>query len=115
MDAKDCRCPVRPYYTPGSFGSGSTHESALLDRWHAEHGGHPYAKARDVLASACQAAERDVRSGEAVLDMVADIFNQPRPSRAPTLAGEVVREAHRRNQRIADLGSGVVAPESGEE
>lgn len=69
-----CRCPVRPYYTPGSLGSGSSHESALLDRWQAEHGAHPYAKVRDELARAVQAAEKDVGSGEAVLDMVHDIF-----------------------------------------
>ena len=75
---EQCRCPVRPYYTPGSFGSGSSHESAMLDRWQTEHGNHPYAKARDGLARACQAAEKDVRSGEAVLDMVHDIFNLPR-------------------------------------
>ena len=75
-----CRCPVRPLYNPGSFGSGSSHEMALMDRWTAEHGGHPYAKARDELAHAMQAAEKDVRSGDALWDMCHDIMSLPRPS-----------------------------------
>ena len=77
-DTKTCRCPIRPYYTIGSFGSGSNHESRLLDDWQREHGGHAYARARDELARALQAAEKDVRSGAAVLDMVHDVFNLPR-------------------------------------
>lgn len=77
-DDRQCRCPVRPYYTPGSFGSGSSHETALVNQWQREHGDHAYAKARDALAGACQHAEGTMGSGEAVLDMVHDIFNLPR-------------------------------------
>lgn len=99
MDAKQCRCPLRPYF--GGLGSGSTQESEALNVWQQEHGHHVYAKARDELARALQAAEGVMGSGAAVLDMVADVFNQPRPSRAPTAAGEAVREASRRNARAA--------------
>lgn len=97
-----CRCPVRPYYTLGSMASGSNHESVLLNHWQAEHGAHPYAKVRDELARAVQTAEKDLSSGEAVLDMVHDIFGLPRYSTAPTAAGEVVREAARRVAKLAE-------------
>jgi len=84
-----CRCPVRPYYSPGSMASGSTHEDALLRRWNTEHRGHSYAKARDELAHALQHAERSVKleegleADEAVLDMVFDIFSMRRRSDGP--------------------------------
>jgi hypothetical protein len=73
-DRQTCRCPVRPYYSPGSLGSGSTTETANLRRWEAEHGGHPYAKARDDLAGAMQTAESRVGSGEEVLQMAHEIM-----------------------------------------
>jgi hypothetical protein len=52
--ATDCRCPLRPYYTLGSFGSGSSDEDRLLDEWQRVHGEHPYAKARDEVARQIQ-------------------------------------------------------------
>jgi hypothetical protein len=73
-----CRCPVRPYANPGSFASGSAYEDAGIKRWEAEHGGHPYAKARDTLAKALQIAEGAMYSQPAALDMVADVFGMPR-------------------------------------
>jgi hypothetical protein len=72
-DTRACRCPVRPYFTPGSFASGSQHETRLVDEWNMTHAHHPYAKARDELAGAMQAAESAVRSGEAVLQMAHEI------------------------------------------
>lgn len=85
MDAKQCRCPLRPYF--GGWGSGSAQESAALNAWQQEHGAHPYAKARDVLAHALQSAEGTVGSGDAVLDMVADVFSlSRRKSPAETVA-----------------------------
>lgn len=75
-----CRCPVRPYATPGSLASGSAHESAQVQRWQEEHGAHAYAKARDQLAGALQGAESAVASGEAMLDMVHDVLGRRRPS-----------------------------------
>lgn len=103
MDEKNqCRCPVRPLYTQGSLASGSNHEAGLMARWHAEHGGHPYAKARDELARALQAAERDVGSGEAVLDMVRDVFGLSRESHEPSTIREVFQEADRRHAAIVD-------------
>jgi hypothetical protein len=77
---EECRCPVRPAYSPGSMASGSAHETALLNRWQADHGHHRYGKARDELALQLQIAESKVRSGDAVLDMVADVFGMPRPA-----------------------------------
>lgn len=100
-DARTCRCPVRPYYAPGSLGAGSVVETESVKRWVMEHASHPYAQARDDLARSLQFAESRVGSGEAVLDMVADVFGLPRVSSAPTLAGEAVREASRRNARLA--------------
>lgn len=73
-----CMCPLRPFYTQGSMASGSQHESALLRQWEAEHGRHPYAKARDELAGAMQGAEAQVHSGEAVLRMAKEILGAPR-------------------------------------
>lgn len=74
----DCRCPVRPYASLGSLASGSASETSSLYRWEAEHGDHPYAKARDELADALQNAEVRVGSDSAVLDMVADVFGLAR-------------------------------------
>lgn len=73
-DANSCRCPVRPWATPGSFASGSVYETRAVEAWTAEHGNHAYAKARDELAGAIQNAESRVGSGAAALDMVADVF-----------------------------------------
>lgn len=75
---KPCRCPTRPYFTLGSFGSGSAMETAAVDKWTREHGEHPFAKARDLLSGSLQQAESAVGSGVAVLDMVHDVFNLPR-------------------------------------
>lgn len=94
-ESRQCRCPVRPYYRPGSFGSGSTHEDAMLRRWQEEHGSHEYANARDELARALRSAEGSVRSGEAVLDMVADVFELPRFSTNPSATAAAIREASR--------------------
>lgn len=74
-----CRCPTRPFFTPGSMGSGSAQETEMLRRWSLEHGSHPYAHARDELAGAIQQAESRVHSGESVLVMAADILGMPRP------------------------------------
>lgn len=78
MTKELCRCPPRPYMQ--SWASGSAHETASLDRWEREHGGHAFAKARDILTKALQVAEGEVRSGEAALDMVSDIFGLVRGS-----------------------------------
>jgi hypothetical protein len=78
MTDRNCRCPVRPYATLGSFASGSTSEEARLRVWQVEHGNHPYAKARDELAGALQQAEGKVGTGPAVLDMVHDVFGVER-------------------------------------
>lgn len=110
MDAKDCRCPPRPYL--GGMARDSQMQIAADGRWEQEHGSHPYARSRDNLAHALQYAEGTAGSGEAVLDMVADVFGQPRPSRAPTLCGEAVREAHRRNARIAGMATDEGVPDS---
>ena len=74
----ECRCPVRPCFSLGSLVSGSATEDRALREWEATHGAHPYAKVRDELATALQVAEGKVRSGEAVLDMVADVFGMRR-------------------------------------
>lgn len=78
MPQDKCRCPVRPYYALGSFGSGSTGEDALVKQWGIEHGDHSYAKVRDDLATALQMAQGRIGSGEAVLDMVHDVFGLER-------------------------------------
>ena len=75
-----CRCPVRPYYSIGSLASGSTHETALLDRWEREHSHHAFAKARDKLATAFQSIEGlqpdgTRLSGEDLLLMTRQIFD----------------------------------------
>lgn len=98
QDVRACRCPVRPWATPGSFASGSTYETRAVEAWQAEHGDHPYAKARDELAGALQQAENRVGSGTAVLAMVADVFGLPRESVGPQNAREVVASV---NERIA--------------
>ncbi len=77
-EGRQCRCPLRPHCNPGSLGGGSNLEASLLARWENEHAAHPYARARDELARALQAAEAEVGGGEAVLDMVGDIFGLPR-------------------------------------
>lgn len=83
MNSKQCRCPPRPYYSPGSLASGSYLETENVKRWVAEHAHHPYAQARDDLARSLQFAESKVGSGSAVLDMVADVFGLPRRELAP--------------------------------
>jgi hypothetical protein len=75
---KECRCPNRPHATLGSWASGSVSETRAVSAWTAEHGDHPYAKARDELSGPLQHAERSVGSGGAVLDMVADVYGLPR-------------------------------------
>ena len=79
--SEQCRCPVRPYGS--SWASGSAWETNRLHAWDAEHGAHPYAKARDELAKALQIAEGAMHSGPAVLDMVADIYDMSRSVYAP--------------------------------
>ena len=64
MDAKTCRCPLRPYL--GGMARDSQMQTAADWRWEQEHGVHPYAKARDRIASAMQAAEAEMGSGEAM-------------------------------------------------
>lgn len=82
-----CRCPNRPRFP--SWGRDSAAETSAMRRWDAEHGSHAYAKARDTLAQALQAAESSVRveeqenAGEAVLDMVADVYRMRRRSDGP--------------------------------
>lgn len=84
---EQCRCPNRPYMQ--ALASGSAHDAGVLREWEAQHGNHAYAKARDSLAAALQVAETSVRceevmmAGEAVLDMVCDVFSMPRYSAIP--------------------------------
>lgn len=91
-------------------------ETAALRAWEAEHGHHPYAKARDELARALQCAEGSVNSGEAVLDMVADVFGLARPgAKALEQLNAAARsEAHAlgmaRAPSAADLGKGPEHP-----
>lgn len=85
-EAKQCRCPLRPYHSPGSFGSGSTHEDVVVRRWEEEHGQHHYAKARDELARAMESAERAAGGGEALLEMCREILGLPRQELAPERA-----------------------------
>jgi hypothetical protein len=95
---RSCRCPVRPYFSIGSLGSGSAAETQAVARWEDEHGRHPYARARDELSQALQKAEGAVGSGAAVLDMVRDVFELYRPG----VRGETVR--------APDLGNGPERP-----
>lgn len=73
-----CRCPLRPYGP--SMASGSSWERARLEEWQRTHGHHAYAKARDDLAKALNVAETTLKreeqrkAGEAVMDMVHDVF-----------------------------------------
>ena len=82
-----CRCPNRPRFP--SLGRDSAAETAAMRRWDYEHGHHAYAKARDTLAQALQYAEGSVsrdeqrKAGEAVLDMVADVYGMRRRSDGP--------------------------------
>jgi hypothetical protein len=100
-----CRCPVRPYFSIGSLGSGSAAETQAVARWDAEHGRHPYARARDELSQALQKAEGAVGSGAAVLDMVHDVFELKRPSAAARQT-----DSAREGRAAADMGTGPERP-----
>jgi hypothetical protein len=72
---------MRPYYSPGSLSSGSTLEENNVRRWGEEHAHHPYAKTRDELARAMQAAEGGLASagfgrtsGDAIFQMAKEIM-----------------------------------------
>lgn len=101
-DAKSCRCPVRPWATPGSFASGSVSEARAVEAWQARHGSHPYAKARDELAKSLQYAEIRLGSASAVPNMVADVFGLPRESVGPHNAREAVQSVHERIRQRAE-------------
>jgi hypothetical protein len=101
-----CRCPVRPYFSIGSLGSGSATETQAVARWEAEHGRHPYARARDELSQALQKAEGAVGSGAAVLDMVRDVFELQRGVGTPPRQTDSAHEA----RAAADLGKGPERP-----
>ena len=73
MDAKTCRCPLRPYL--GGMARDSQMQIAADREWEQEHGTHPYAKARDRLASAMQASEGEMGSGEAMWQAAQEIMN----------------------------------------
>lgn len=74
-------------------------ETAALQAWDREHSHHPYAKARDELAKALQIAETAVKRGEqdgagqAVLDMVADVFGMERPAPVGPITPHLVVES----------------------
>jgi hypothetical protein len=96
QDERKCWCPLRPYFSPGSMGSGSVTEQRALERWQAEHAHHPYAKARDELARGIQSAEGTMGSGEAALRMVYESMGIP----VAEISGQALTEVEEAEREV---------------
>lgn len=70
---KTCRCPLPPYWAPGSMVGGSATEDAAITRWADEHGAHPYARARSHLLNAVPRALEHVGPDD-VRVMIAEVL-----------------------------------------